>query len=66
MAFDKSNPAWQAEVYFERIEREHDMAIESLVAFLIKLGCDRDEALHIIREADEMIENGEFDHMIEE
>ena len=61
-----SDPALQAEAHFERIEHEHDIAIESLVAFLIKLGCDRDEALHIIREADEMIKNGEFDHMIEE
>ena len=65
MSRHTDNPAWQADVHFERIEREHDIAIESLVAFLIKLGCDRDEALYIIREADEMIENGEFDHMIE-
>ena len=61
MAFDKSNPAWQADTHFARLERQHDIAVESLVKFLIELGADREEALAIITEADEMIRNGEFE-----
>ena len=57
MAFDKSNPAWQADTHFARLERQHDMAVESLVKFLIELGADREEALAIIAEADETIRN---------
>ena len=57
MAFDKSNPAWQADTHFARLERQHDIAVESLVKFLIGLGADREEALAIIAEADETIRN---------
>ena len=45
----------------DKLEREHDIATESLVEFLIKLGCTREEALSIIEEADRLIESGEFD-----
>ncbi len=65
MAFDKSNPAWQADTHFMQIEKQHNIVIADLVEFLVKLGCDRAEALNIIREADQLIEDGAFDHMIE-
>ena len=51
----KDDPAWQAEVHFERLEKEHDIAMKSLVEFLMKLGCGREEARSIIAEADQMI-----------
>ena len=57
MARHTSNPAWQADTHFARLERQHDIAVESLVKFLIELGADREEALTIIAEADEIIRN---------
>ena len=60
MSRHTSNPAWQADTHFMQIEKQHDIAVESLVKFLIELGADREEALAIIAEADEIIRNEEL------
>ena len=57
MSRHTNNPAWQADTHFARLEKEHDMAVESLVKFLLTLGANREEALNIIAEADEIIRN---------